>query len=419
VALNCLVFLALAETGASQPELSGAAVTRPILGFVALLALAYLAGRPQLAELEKKLALNPLVTTGLVFVLLGMLAASGHVGVLTDSVIKAIGPIVPLGLGWLGFRVGLNYERRLLSDPPSATSLMAATLVPVVLMMGGTALLILIENPKAISDPTILRDVLLIGTAGAMTSLASAPLMLKDAQAAVRLGDFVKLEQVVGTAMLMLIAVYFHPQGPVVAWQLPPIGWLLVTVGTGSLMGALAYALFHKSPPGPPFIVLLLGFVAMAAGMASYLRLAVIPVCALAGALVSELPGEWKEQVRSVLVHMERPVFFVLLVVAGALWRPLEWQGWALMGILVVSRIAGKALAAWMIGRWEPHILRAEEREGLVLAPIGTFAIAFVITARDLYPGSRVPWMLTAAIGGAIVSEIILQARRRSLRSME
>ena len=391
----------------------------PILGFVALLALAYIAGRPQLAEFEKKLALNPLATTGLVFVLLGMLAASGHVGVLTDSVIKAIGPIVPLGLGWLGFRIGLNYERRLLINPPSAASLMSATLIPVVLMMGGTALLILLENPKAIADPTVLRDVLLVGTAGAMTSLASGPLILKDKQAAGRLEDFVKLEQVVGTAMLMLIAVYFRPQGSVVAWQLPPIGWLLVTVGVGSLMGALAYALFHKSPPGPPFIVLLLGFVAMAAGMASFLRLAVIPVCALAGALVSELPGEWKEQVRSVLVHMERPVFFILLVVAGALWRPLEWQGWALMAVLVASRLAGKAVAAWLIGKREPHLLGAEERKGLVLAPIGTFAIAIVITARDLYPGARVPWMLTAAVGGAIVSEIILQARKRALPCME
>jgi hypothetical protein len=59
MALNLIAFLALAEAGASQPEPSGAAVTRPILGFVVLLALAYIAGRPQLAEFEKKLALKP------------------------------------------------------------------------------------------------------------------------------------------------------------------------------------------------------------------------------------------------------------------------------------------------------------------------------------------------------------------------
>jgi hypothetical protein len=178
-------------------------------------------------------------------------------------------------------------------------------------------------------------------------------------------------------------------------------------------MGALAYGLFRSAPAGPPFIVLLLGLIAMTAGMASFLRLAVIPVCALAGALVAELPGEWKNQVRAVLVHMERPVFFILLVVAGALWRPSEWQGWALMAVLVVSRLAGKRVAAWIMSRHEQHVLDAEERRALTLSPIGTFAIAIVITARDLYPSARVPWMLTAGIGGAIVSEIILQTVKR------
>ena len=52
---------ALAEIPSVQP--GEETVTRPILGFVALLALAYLAGRPELARLEKKLALNPVVTS--------------------------------------------------------------------------------------------------------------------------------------------------------------------------------------------------------------------------------------------------------------------------------------------------------------------------------------------------------------------
>jgi len=397
-------------------EPNGAAVTRPILGLVALLTLAYVAGRPELARFEKRLALNPLVTTGLVFVLLGRLAASGHVEVLTDSVIKAIGPIVPLGLGWLGFRIGFNYERRLLSDPPSALSLLAATLLPVVFMVAGAAAVIALVSPSSLLQETTLRDLLLTGTAGAMTSLAAAPLLLKDKQAAGRLEDFVRFEQFVGAILLMLIAVYFRPQGEVVAWQLPPLGWLFVTVGVGSIMGAVAYALFRRAPAGPPFIVLLLGLIAMTAGMASFLRLAVIPVCALTGALVGELPGDWKTQVHKVLLHMERPVFFVLLVVAGALWRPSEWQGWALMAALVAARLGGKGLAAWIIARREPHVLVAEERRALTLAPIGTFAIAIVITARDLYPSARVAWMLTAGIGGAIVSEIIVQAMKYQRR---
>jgi hypothetical protein len=412
--LISLALLALSESPGSQTSPGDEAVTRPILGFVALLILAYVAGRPELARFEKRLSVNPLLTTGLVFVLLGSLAASGHVRVLTESVIKAIAPIVPLGLGWLGFRVGFNYERRLLVNPPFGPSLLAATFLPLVFMMAGAAVLIALVNPASLTDPTALRDVLLIGTAGAMTSLSSAALLLKDAKAVERLEEFVKFEQILGAVLLMIIALYFRPQGAIVAWQLPPLGWIFVSVGVGTIMGGLAYVLFRSAPAGPPFIVLLLGLIAMTAGMASFLRLAVIPVCALAGALVSELPGEWKNQVRTVIIHMERPVFFILLVVAGALWTPLEWQGWALMAVLVLSRLAGNSVAAWIIRKREPNVMGAEETRALILAPIGSFAIAIVITAQDLYASSRVPWMLTASIGGAIVSEIILQTLSRN-----
>jgi hypothetical protein len=384
------------------------AVTRPILGFVALLALAYVAGRPGLAKLERKFALNPLVSTGLVFVLLGWLAASGHVQILTESVIKAIAPIVPLGLGWIGFRIGFNYDRKMLENPPPGPSLMAATLLPVVFMMAGTAALIAFVNPGALGEPTTLRDVLLIGIAGAMTSLASASFAQGSA-----LERFVKFEHMVGTVLLMLLAAYFRPQDEVVAWRLHPLGWLFVTVGVAGVMAALGFGLFRKAPAGPPFIVLLLGLIAMTAGVASFLRLAVIPVCAMTGAVLGELPGDWKDQVRAVLVHMERPVFFILLVVAGALWRPFEWQGWALAAMLVVSRLGGKSLATLVIAKQAPSMFAPAERTALAVAPIGAFAIAVVITARDLYPSAQVGWMLTASVGAAVISEAIAQALKR------
>ena len=332
--------------------------------------------------------------------------------VLTESVIKAIAPIVPLGLGWIGFRIGFNYDRRLLTKPPSGPSLLTATLLPVLFTIAGAAAVIGLINPQNLVDPTVLRDALLVGIAGAMTSLASVPLILGDPKLSGGLEDFVKFEHMVGAVLLMLVAVYFRPQEQVVTWQLPPLGWLFVTVGVGSVMGALCFFLFRDAPAGPPFIVLLLGLIAMTAGMASFLRLAVIPVCALAGAMVGELPGDWKGQVQKVLIHMERPVFFVLLVVAGALWEPRDWQGWALMAVMVLARLCGKRVASWLIGKRDPDTLAAEQRRALGMAPIGAFAIAVIITARDLYPSARVPWMLTAVIGGAIVSEGIVQMIR-------
>jgi hypothetical protein len=135
----------------------------------------------------------------------------------------------------------------------------------------------------------------------------------------------------------------------------------------------------------------------------------VLAVCFVGGAVVANMPGTAHEEVRIVLKRIERPVFLVLMMVAGAIWRPLDWQGWALAGIFLVSRIAGKWLAMQLVAKFQPGDLRAGERQALTLAPIGPFAVAVILSARDLYPGARTSWMLTAAISGAVLSELLFQ----------
>ena len=73
--------------------------------------------------------------------------------------------------------------------------------------------------------------------------------------------------------------------------------------------------------------------------MASFLRLSPVVVCFIAGAVLQNFPGQWKEQVRSALARVERPVYLLFLLIAGALWRVDEWQGWALMLAFVAARL--------------------------------------------------------------------------------
>jgi hypothetical protein len=57
--------------------------------------------------------------------------------------------------------------------------------------------------------------------------------------------------------------------------------------------------------------------------------------------------------------------------------------------------------------------LTADEEKSLVFGPIGSLSIAIMMSASDLYVGRDIPWMFTAIIGGAIVTEIILQMSAR------
>ena len=62
-----------------------------------------------------------------------------------------------------------------------------------------------------------------------------------------------------------------------------------------------------------------------------------------------------------------------------------------------------------MCERRAVSFLSASERASLVFGPIGALSIAIVVNAQDLYSGPALPWMITAVVGGAIVTELIVQ----------
>lgn len=402
----------LAAAPATAGGVPPSELAKTIAGLVALFALAWLAGHPTLSRFEARMKVNPFIVTGLVFVFLGVLASRPEIGILTGPVVNAIAPIVPLGLGWIGFRIGFEYDRSILEHSPPASSVLLAIVFPLLITGVCCAVLAAGVNPEALLDPTKYRDFLIYAVAASMTSVVSVTTTARlrpDLLSMERLQRFVEMEQACGIVGLMLISIYFRPPGDVAGWQLPPIAWLFVTVGVGAVMGVLAYGLFRASPEGPPFIVILLGVICMSAGMASFLRLSAIAVCFVVGIIVTNLPGAWKGHLQDVLERMGRPVFFMLLTVAGALWSPLDYRGWVLMLVFVAGRLLGKTLGFRAAERVGETDLTIQESRALAFAPVGTFAVAVIISARDLYPDSFIQVMLTAVIGGALVSEAIMR----------
>jgi Kef-type K+ transport system membrane component KefB len=147
--------------------------------------------------------------------------------------------------------------------------------------------------------------------------------------------------------------------------------------------------------------------------MASFLRISPLVVCFIVGLILVNLPGTSKDQIREVLERMERPIYLLFLLVAGSLWDITEWQGWALMILFVGARLAGKWLGVLLCRKHIPGGLSADEQRALIFSPIGALSIAIVVNAQDLYYGSIVSWMVTAVIGGAIVTEVIVQVASR------
>ena len=405
----------LGKTATSEsPVISRRNIIKVILGLAALLTMAYVAGHPRFQSLEYRFRVAHLATAGFPFVLLGWIAGHPAVDIISQPVLRDLRPLVTFGLGWVGFAVGFRFDvRRLTGLQATITSVVAVTtLVPAALIVA-VSLPLLAEASGDSATWTAVRDAFILATAGAMTA-GSAPMLLRyrgaSERSIERLAALVHLEQLAAVIGLMLLVAFFRPEGLQVAWQLPGVAWIFIILGLGTMMGAVIYVLITMADTGPHFALALLGSVAFAGGMASYLRLSPVVVCFIAGAIAVNFPGEWRARASEALTRLERPIYFVFLVIAGALWRGAGWYGWVMMLLFVAARFAGKWLATTSVRSQAREAgFGAAESRAITLAPIGALSIAVIVSAQDLYLSPNLPLLVTAVIGGAVVTEIVTQ----------
>lgn len=398
------------EAGTTE---AASSVVKTILGLLVLLALAYLGGHPRVRRLERALGISQVVTAGFPFVALGLIARLPSVGVLDDRVMAEVTPLLQLGLGWVGFLTGYQFEVRGLDEFPRGTAsfVSAMTSVPfVVVVVACGALLLAFGQPW--QDAVFLRDAVVLGTAATIT----APLAKALAQErGVALGTQVVLarlgllDDIAGIIGLLFLGAYFRPATPDIAWALPGTAWLFVTIGLGVSVGIVIYLVLRRPATNVEQIALVLGSIAFAAGLAGFLRVSPVVVCFLAGLLIGNLPGDYRANVKKVLRLLERPVYLVFLVFAGALWNVGDWRGWVLVPVFVLARLAGRAIGLRAAERTEGASELAHGRAGVVSAPMGALSIAIVISFQELFAGRAVPWIVTAVIGGAMVTEVVVQ----------
>ena len=409
--------------------------------------------------LEERLGLSQAVAAGLPFIALGAIARHPSVGVLTDDVLSELGPLLRFALGWLGFLAGFRFDfgaagertrdvRRSLphaprdhADPPEAHHPERLSILPLRLraphtlsmftLATGRAAIAFIVTGAAMAialfaiegfrvdlfgDPTFYRDAALFGIAGALASGAPRP-SAEHAEVAhfeaarTRAVVLRRVQDVVGVVGLLLVTSYFRTHDGVVFWQLPGTAWLLLALGLGTAIGFVAYAVLARAKNADAdAMVLLLGSVAFAAGIAGYLRLSPLVVCFLAGLIVANLPGGRQRTTLVVLERLERPIYLLFLVVAGALARGNLVAGWLLMVAFVVMRLAGQTLGlAWARRNGaDPH-----DTQSALESPMGALSIAVVVSAQVRFAGGALQLLTTAVLGGVLIGEILSQIAAR------
>jgi Kef-type K+ transport system membrane component KefB len=382
-----------------------------IAGLCALLALAYLGGHRKVVRFQERLGISGVVTAGFPFVALGVIASHPSIGILNEDVIGRLRPILHFGLGWLGFIIGAQLDIRVLDRVPKGTAylIFVEALGPFAITAAGCGA-VMIAFGMSISDPATWRDMVLLGTAAAMTAPRKFRGFANRTWHEGRGVDVLlgQLDEMVGVIGLVFITAYFR-EDTNTTWQLPETAWVFVSLGLGVAIGVLIFAMIRVPQSNAEFLAIVLGGIAFASGLAGYLRLSPIAISFIAGVLVTNFPNEQRDKVFKILHHLERPVHLLFLMVAGAVWSVADWRGWVLVPLFVAGRVLGKwagvMTAKTAVGQFLPSNF-ADQRNWVT--PLSGLSIALVISVDSLYHDAGLPWIVTAVIGGSIVTEFLV-----------
>jgi Kef-type K+ transport system membrane component KefB len=384
-------------------------------GLVALLALAYLGGHRKVVRFQERLGISGVITAGFPFIAMGLIASLPSIGILSGEVLGGLKPLLHFGLGWLGFIIGAQLDIRVLDRVPRGTAYLI--LVEALGPFGITATAcgaVMIAFGVPWDDPTLWRDAILLGAAAAMTAPRKFRGFANRGWSEGRGADALlgQLDELVGVIGLLFVTAYFR--GDAGTWDLPSTAWVFVSLGIGVAIGALIFAMVRVPVNDAEFLAVVLGAIAFASGIAGYLQLSPIVVCFIAGVLVTNFPNEERESIFRILNHLERSVHMLFLIIAGAVWVVTDWRGWVLVPVFVAARVLGKLTGVFasktVVGSLLPAGFASERK---LVTPLSSLSIALVLSVES--SGDRVAWIVTAVIGAALLTELLLQRTDRDV----
>lgn len=384
----------------------------PLVGVLILVLLGLLGSRLAFDPARAPLGPRLLLVTGSHFLLLGLLLGP-FLGLLTPEVIDQLQPFMALGLGWIGLMFGLQLDRRQLGQFP------VSYLVFAVLQAAITFVIF-----WGVADLAFrLTDHMTTGVAAAILAAAATAAVSTPAGVAlisrtflvqgnlVRLLFFVaSVDALVGIFALQVTYAVYHPPGTAVAalgWGV----WLGIAAAVGVIFGVFFLWLTRPKPDRDELTLFLLGLVVFEAGTALYLGVSPLFVAAITGMLVGNLSPS-RRRVYSLLQAWEKPIYVILLILAGALITVSSWLVLPLAAGYLVLRALAKALGGAISARVVPLPFLVPVEAGIGLLAQGGISLAMALSATLTYgaiagPGASVIRItFTAIVIAVAVSEL-------------
>jgi hypothetical protein len=380
-----------------------------IYAFGLLILLAFLGSR----FIVRRRSLSPLhymFLSGLIYIFLGMYLGQMGLNILSPQVLDELTPLLSLGLGWIGFLFGFQFERKYLrrfSNKYIGLSFFKSSFVFFLVY----AVIFFLIRQLYIEQPYFL----LSGVALAFGLLATfnSPTLLNAASFALSSkGDYFYLARFLtsvsgfwGILGLALLFSFWH--FPIFDSKIFLKGSILFLISTivPIILGYLFYLLTKKRPSEQDTLVYLLGFIFFVSGAAFYFNLSPLYVSMVMGITYSNLT-KIHEKLYPLLLSVEKPLYIVFLILIGAIW---EFKFDITITFLILSFLCVRTLGYVLPMRPFRFLLKfpfpLPHLFGFSFLSFGGIGIAFAVSLKLAYSVELTEVFLSVALISIIVSD--------------
>lgn len=396
----------------------------PALSLILIVAAAYLAAHVLFEWLARKYR----IVSGAEYLVLGILLGPQVSGFMSADVVTSFAPVMTLALGWTGAALGMNFYLPRMIRIPGSTYTIAMLEAVLTFLFVSALMLLAFSWAFELSYDRVILPALSLGAIATATASSAVSLISRDTPHPVmeQLEVTALVDGAVAITFFGILLCVVHIDVGVGDRFLTPTEWVAITLGIGIIGGSL-FHLFLGSERNPDrLFIAMAGAIILASGAASYLRLSPLLPAMLIGAILVNTSTN-RDELQRLMAAVEKPLYFVLLLLSGAAWQPSRFD-WALpVALYVAVRIAGKVGSARLAARIGGNAELSGTNWGRGLIGQGTIALAIALSyslndmevvPNVVFTAAMVSVLVTDMFGVRIVSALI-EDRHHSVNPAE
>lgn len=375
---------------------------------VLVVAASYLAAHVAFEWLARRL----LIVSGAEYLLLGILLGPQVSGILSPAAVESFAPITSLGLGWMGALIGAQLVLPRMVRTPAVLYRVALVESTLTFVFSGAVMAAAIYASFDIAPRMAIIAGAGFGAVATVSATAGVAVIARQLGRRSPVVQQLEVSSATNAVVAVLVSgllfaiVHPAPSADFTGRPLTPTEWAVVTIAIGFVGGALFHLFVGEERKVDRLFVSLAGAVILVSGAATYLRVSPL-LAALCFGFALANTSRNRAQITIALERVERPLYFALLVLAGATWRPSVRDWIVLVLLFLLVRAAAKIGAARLAARWNGMLPAVGLHWGRGL--LGQGGLALAVGLSYLYQ-EKVPLpnlVFSAAVASVLLTDVL------------